>query len=93
MFFKVNFSEKLFQKKTFQKCLQNVKIRPDIMSGLVWVKTVCKCYQQMTPVGKELDTVYLDHQYLLVSREGSVEPAHSGSLARAFSTHIHELLK
>ena len=24
------------------------QIRPDIMSGLIWVQTVCKCYQQTT---------------------------------------------
>ena len=27
-----------------------IQIRPDIMSGLIWVQTVCKCYQQMTKV-------------------------------------------
>ena len=26
---------------------------PDILSGLIWVQTVCKCYQQTTPAGKE----------------------------------------
>ena len=26
----------------------------DILSGLIWVQTVCKCYQQTTLAGKEL---------------------------------------
>ena len=30
-----------------------VQIRPDILSGLVWVQTVCKGYQQTTLVGKD----------------------------------------
>ena len=29
-----------------------VQIRPDVLSGLIWVQTVCKGYQQTTPVGK-----------------------------------------
>ena len=29
-------------------------IRPDNSSGLIWVKTVCQGYQQMTLVDKEL---------------------------------------
>ena len=31
-----------------------IQIRPNILSGLIGVQTVCKCYQQMTLVGKEL---------------------------------------
>ena len=34
-----------------------VHIRPDKMSGLIWVPTVCKCYQQTTLVGNELRNV------------------------------------
>ena len=30
-----------------------IQIRPDILSGLKWVQTVCKDFQQMTRVGKE----------------------------------------
>ena len=37
-----------------------IQIRPDILSGLIWVQTVCKGYisrQQMWPIaGKELNT-------------------------------------
>ena len=31
-----------------------IQIRPDILSGLIWVQTVCKGYQQTTLVGKVL---------------------------------------
>ena len=33
-----------------------IRIMPDFMSGLIWPdQTVCKCYQQATKVGKELE--------------------------------------
>ena len=35
-----------------------IQIRPDILSGLIWVQTVCKGYQQTTLVGKELPLIY-----------------------------------
>ena len=31
-----------------------IHIRPDILSGLIWVQSVCKGYQQTIPVDKEL---------------------------------------
>ena len=31
-----------------------IQIRPDILSGVNWVQTVCKGYQQTTQVGTEL---------------------------------------
>ena len=31
-----------------------MQIRPNIKSGLIWVQTVCKHYQQTIRVGKEL---------------------------------------
>ena len=31
-----------------------IQIRPNFMSGLIWVQTVCNGYQQMTQVVKEL---------------------------------------
>ena len=31
-----------------------IKIRPDILSGLIWVQTVCKGYRQTTLGDKEL---------------------------------------
>ena len=52
-----------FQNKLFRKifsgipseCQTNwIQIRPDILSGLIWVQSVCKGYQQTTLGGKEL---------------------------------------
>ena len=52
-----------FQNKLFRKILSGIpsecqtvwiQIRPNILSGLIWVQTVCKDYQQMTQRGKEL---------------------------------------
>ena len=51
------------KKKTFQTILSRIpsgcqtvwiQIRPDILSGLIWVQTVCKIYLQTTPAGKGL---------------------------------------
>ena len=52
-----------FQNQLFRKFLSGkpsgcqtacIKIMHDIMSGMVWVQTVCKGYQQVTLVDKEL---------------------------------------
>ena len=52
-----------FQNQLFRKILSGIpsecqrvwiQIRPNILSGLVWIQTVCKGYQQTTPVDKEL---------------------------------------
>ena len=49
-----------FQNQLFLKTLSGIpsecqtvwiQIRPDALSGLIWVQIVCKCYQQITPVG------------------------------------------
>ena len=46
-----------FQNQLFQKILSRIpserqtvwtQIRPDVLSGLIWVQTVCKGYQQTT---------------------------------------------
>ena len=51
-----------FQNQLFRKILSCIpsewqtvwiQIRPDILSGLIWVQTVCKIDQQMALVGKE----------------------------------------
>ena len=52
-FFKVNFIKKFFQEyhqsvKPFGK-----RINPDILSGLVWVQTVCKDNQQIANLSKD----------------------------------------
>ena len=50
-----------FQNQLFRKILSEIsvmcrtvwiQIRTDVLSGLIWVKTVCKGYKQMTVVGK-----------------------------------------
>ena len=47
--FKINFFEKLSQESVPSEC-QTVwaQIRPDVLSGLIWVQTICKGYQQKT---------------------------------------------
>ena len=32
-----------------------IQIRPDIMSGLIWIQTVCKGYQQNAPAEKKMN--------------------------------------
>ena len=48
-------SADFFQNQLFRKILSGIpsecqavwiQIRPDILSGLIWVQTVCKSYQQ-----------------------------------------------
>ena len=36
-----------------------IQIRPDVLSGLTWVQTDCKGYQQTTLVGKVLTSLIL----------------------------------
>ena len=52
--FRINFFEKLFQENHWMMECQTIwiQIRPDILSGLICVKTVCKGYQQTTLVDK-----------------------------------------
>ena len=54
-------STDFFQNQLFRKTLSGIpsvcqrvwiQIRPDILSGLIWVQTVCRGYQQMTKVGR-----------------------------------------
>ena len=57
-FFNVNVFKKKKKKKkkkntfgTLSECQTVwIQIRTDILSGLIWVQTVCKGYQQMTKV-------------------------------------------
>ena len=52
------FSKSIFLKDSFRNTIivsnSLIQIRPDILSGLIWVQTVCKGYEQTTLVGKEL---------------------------------------
>ena len=52
-------SADFFQSQLFQKIISRIpsqcqtvwiQIKPDILSGLIWVQTICKSYQQMTLV-------------------------------------------
>ena len=43
-FFKINLFKKSFQVH-YQCQAVWVQIRPDVLSGLIWVQTVCKDYQ------------------------------------------------
>ena len=54
IFFKVNILERILLG--IQSICQNSfdPIRPDILSGLIWVQTACKGYQQTALVGKVL---------------------------------------
>ena len=56
-------SADFFQNQLFRKILSGtpsecqtvwIQIRPDVLSGLIWVQTVCKGFQQTTLVGNEL---------------------------------------
>ena len=56
IFFKNNFFQNFFQENIVPSEYQIVwfQIRPDILLGLIWVKTVCKSYQQTKQGNKEL---------------------------------------
>ena len=53
IFFKIIYFEKFFQEYHHSQTVW-IQIRPNILSGLMWVQTVCKGYQQTTLGGKEL---------------------------------------
>ena len=57
------------------------------MLGLIWFKTVCKCYQQMTLVGKELTLVMLKILCATPPQFCPVNPQHS-SCKHAFSNPV-----
>ena len=53
------FSKSTFSKNSFKnipsECRTEwIQIRPDILSGLIWVQYVCKGHEQMQGVDKEL---------------------------------------
>ena len=66
-------SADLFQNQLFRKILSGIpsecqtdwiQIRPDVLSGLIWVQSVCKSYQQTTLGGKELNNKKGKHLHL-----------------------------
>ena len=50
-----------------------IQTRPDILSGLVWVQTVCKGYQQTLPAGKELIKCINNTSEMYVQLSGRVK--------------------
>ena len=56
-----SFSKSTPSKNSFRNTIRvSNNLDPDQarhFSGLIWVQTVCKGYQQMTPLGKELTEV------------------------------------
>ena len=53
-FFQINFFENFLLGIPSECHTVWFQIISDVLSGLIWVQTVCKCYQQTTLVGKEL---------------------------------------
>ena len=56
-------SAEFFQNQPFRKILSGIpfkcqtdwiQIRPDILSGLIWVQSVCKGYEKTTKLGNDL---------------------------------------
>ena len=54
LFFKIIFFRKILSGIPSVCQRVSIQIRPDNLSGLVWIQTVCKGYQQTSPVDKEL---------------------------------------
>ena len=54
IFFKTNFYEKILSGIPSECQTDWILIRPKILSGLTWVQSVCKCYEQTTLEGNEL---------------------------------------
>ena len=47
------FFKEIFFRNTIRRCQTDlIQIRPDVLSGLIWLQTVCKINQQTTIVGK-----------------------------------------
>ena len=59
-FSKLTFSKKKSYKNTIRVSKCWLQIRPHVLLGLIWVQTLCKCYQQTTKspqAGKEVRTM------------------------------------
>ena len=61
IFFKINFFEKIISGIPSEYQTDWIQIRPDISSGLIWIQSVCKDYEQKTPVDKKL--MVFNYQY------------------------------
>ena len=57
IFFEFSFNFQNILSGITSRCQRDwIQIRPDILSGLIWVQSVCKSYEQTTLVGNELNT-------------------------------------
>ena len=86
----------LFFKLTFQKNLSGIQsecqtiwiqIRHNVLSGLIWVQTVCKGYQQMTKVATSGERVRGQQGILHSSRWGDF-----GNNLDMFFAHNHNVV-
>ena len=62
--YKINFFRKNLSRMPSESQTVLIQIRPDILSGLIFVKTVCISYLQTKPVGKELKLIVNMEKYL-----------------------------
>ena len=87
IFFKSSFLEKFVQEYHNSQTVW-IQIRPDILSGLVWIKTVCKDHQQTTLAGKEFNSLHNGIYFLIFS------PANSEiNFFRKFFQEYHQSVK
>ena len=67
---------------------------PDVLSGLIWVQTVCKGYQQVT-LGKEIHIFEQRHEIsvnvVCATSKDSDQPNHTPSLIRASASRLNIL--
>ena len=93
-------SADFFQNQLFRKILSGIpsecqtvwiQIRPDILSDLIWVQTVCKVYQQTAPVDKARVNSYL-YKFLPVSFQPTLMFAGEATHPSFYSTTHGALL-
>ena len=72
-FFVCGFFLIYFFKTIFQEYHQTVgiQVRPDVLSGLIWVQTVCKSHQQTTNVTTSMERVNLCESHMNQSNKNS----------------------
>ena len=96
------FQNQLFREKNLSgisiECQTvRTKIRPDVLSGLVWAKTVCKGYQQATPEGEEMKEIgQIGKIEILLNYskfDHQEESAHTFGKHRRSSIHVLAFIK
>ena len=85
IFFKIIFFKNCFGNIPSECQTIWIQIRPNILSVLIWVQTVCKGYQQTTQVGKGLVARKL--KVLIFSQTKTSQPVHmeKGLITQAMS--------